>query len=462
MRVLVVGGTGFIGRQVVGRLAAQGHEVRVPTRRAVRARELQVYPAVQIIECDIHDEPALGQAIDGCDAVINLVGILHSAGGEPWGPDFDRAHVQLPARIAAACRARDVRRLLHMSALGADIGGPSGYLRSKAAGEQRILDAFAGWDEGAVTIFRASVVFGPQDNFMNMFARLARMFPVLPIAGARARMHPVYVGDVAGARLYGHVIKIVKRRHPAATKAHVTRMEIAVSDGARQGRVESLVQFAADQAQLRFDGLQRTLLRIARQRFQCGDIGHHQVRMILSWPPLSAGGKIAGESLVKPRQKRACFRNRLSVAVRKRIAFDPAEDLIRSIVAHHRRPATGGAHGTGHRESRRIQPAQHRVIEADAARIRKLVRPAANNEPSALRQHVPFPGGRAAQRLDIQRPAQGKRSKDIGELWMLRRRHAADLPFSSDPSRPQTIASNARSATNATTGNTPINTKIRL
>ena len=86
-----------------------------------------------------------------------------------------------------------------MSALGADIGGPSGYLRSKAAGEQRILDAFAGWDEGALTMFRASVVFGPQDNFMNMFARLARMFPVLPIAGARARMQPVYVGDVAGA-----------------------------------------------------------------------------------------------------------------------------------------------------------------------------------------------------------------------------------------------------------------------
>ena len=199
MRVLVVGGTGFIGRQVVGRLVAQGHEVRVPTRRAVRARDLRVYPAVQIIECDIHDDAALGQAIEGCGAVINLVGILHSAGGEPWGPDFDRAHVQLPARIAAACRARDVRRLLHMSALGVDIGGPSGYLRSKAAGEQRILDAFAGWDAGALTMFRASVVFGPQDSFMNMFARLARMFPVLPIAGARARMQPVYVGDVACA-----------------------------------------------------------------------------------------------------------------------------------------------------------------------------------------------------------------------------------------------------------------------
>ena len=199
MRILVIGGTGFIGRQVVGRLVAKGHEVRVPTRRAGRGRELRVYPGVNVLECDVHDQPALEQAIDGCGAVINLVGILHSAGGEPWGADFDRAHVQLPARIAAACRARGVRRLLHMSALGADIGGPSAYLRSKGAGEQRILEAFAGWDEGAVTIFRASVVFGPQDNFMNMFARLARMFPVLPIAGARARMQPVFVGDVASA-----------------------------------------------------------------------------------------------------------------------------------------------------------------------------------------------------------------------------------------------------------------------
>ncbi len=199
MRVLVIGGTGFIGRQVVGRLVSQGHEVRVPSRRAARGRELRVYPGVSVIECDVHDQSALEQVIDGCGAVINLVGILHSAGGEPWGADFDRAHVQLPARIASACRARGVRRLLHMSALGADIGGPSGYLRSKAAGEQRILEAFAGWDEGAVTIFRASVVFGPQDNFMNMFARLARMAPFLPIAGARARMQPVYVGDVASA-----------------------------------------------------------------------------------------------------------------------------------------------------------------------------------------------------------------------------------------------------------------------
>lgn len=199
MRVLVIGGTGFIGRQVVGRLVSQGHEVRVPSRRASRGRELRVYPGVSVVECDVHDQPALEGAIDGCGAVINLVGILHSAGGEPWGPDFDRAHVQLPARIAAACRALGVRRLLHMSALGADIGGPSGYLRSKGAGEQRILEAFAGWDDGAVTIFRASVVFGPQDNFMNMFARLARFAPLLPIAGARARMQPVYVGDVANA-----------------------------------------------------------------------------------------------------------------------------------------------------------------------------------------------------------------------------------------------------------------------
>ena len=101
--------------------------------------------------------------------------------------------------IAQACRQQGVKRLLHMSALGANAQGPSGYLRSKAAGEQAIREVFESWPEGAYTLFRASVVFGPDDQFLNMFARLARLFPVLPMAGASARMQPVFVGDVAAA-----------------------------------------------------------------------------------------------------------------------------------------------------------------------------------------------------------------------------------------------------------------------
>ncbi len=201
MRVLVIGGTGFVGRCVVSRLVAAGHAVHVPTRRLAHARELQVHPTVTILQADVHDISVLNGLVAGCDAVINLVGILHSRTGQPYGADFDRAHVQLPRQIAEACCLHQVRQLIHISALGASATGPSGYLRSKAAGEQAIRDAFAKHPESAqaFTFLRPSVIFGPGDQFMNMFARLARLFPVLPMAGSNARMQPVYVGDVASA-----------------------------------------------------------------------------------------------------------------------------------------------------------------------------------------------------------------------------------------------------------------------
>ena len=204
MRILVIGGTGFVGRSVVARLAASGHEVRVPTRRLAHARELQVLPTVSVMLADIHDDAILRSLVQGCDAVINLPGILHSRAGKPYGPDFEQVHVHLPERVAQACVAGHVRRLVHVSALGADLHGPSGYLRSKAAGEAAIAQVFAahlatGNGNCSFTILRPSVIFGPGDQFMNMFARLARIFPVLPLAGSRARMQPVYVGDVAQA-----------------------------------------------------------------------------------------------------------------------------------------------------------------------------------------------------------------------------------------------------------------------
>ncbi len=201
MRVLVIGGTGFVGRCVVSRLVAAGHAVHVPTRRLAHARELQVHPTVTILQADVHDVSVLNGLVAGCDAVINLVGILHSRTGQPYGADFDRAHVQLPRQIAEACCLHQVRQLIHISALGASATGPSGYLRSKAAGEQAIRDTFAKSPDSvqAFTFLRPSVIFGPGDQFMNMFARLARLFPVLPMAGATARMQPVYVGDVASA-----------------------------------------------------------------------------------------------------------------------------------------------------------------------------------------------------------------------------------------------------------------------
>jgi len=130
--------------------------------------------------------------------VINLVGVLHSKpakGGAAYGADFARNHVELPKRIVAACAAHGVKRYLHMSALGASSNGPSMYLRSKADGETAAMS-----QPGiATTIFRPSVVFGPEDHFLNMFASMQKIFPVFPLGGADAKFQPVYVGDVARA-----------------------------------------------------------------------------------------------------------------------------------------------------------------------------------------------------------------------------------------------------------------------
>ncbi|NDP60672.1 MAG: complex I NDUFA9 subunit family protein [Oxalobacteraceae bacterium] len=197
--VLVLGGTGFVGSHLVAQLVAQGRHVIVPTRRAIRARHLAVLPTVEIVETDIHQEQALARLMGRTDAVINLVGVLHSrpvnGGAASYGPDFARAHVELPIRIVAACGVAGVKRFLHMSALGADRNAPSMYLRSKAAGE----DAARSHPAVATTVFRPSVVFGEDDAFLNMFAGMQRWFPVIPLGGADARFQPIYVEDVAQA-----------------------------------------------------------------------------------------------------------------------------------------------------------------------------------------------------------------------------------------------------------------------
>lgn len=193
-RVVLVGGSGFVGSAIANRLSEAGVDVLVPTRRSSRARNLLLLPTVDVIEAEVHDPATLGRLFAGVDAVVSLVGILHSRSGSPYGPDFARAHVDLPKKIVAACRTAGVNRLVHISALGADVDGPSEYQRSKAAGEAAIRSTGAdlGW-----TILRPSVIFGRDDHFLNLFAGLARVFPVLPLAGARARFQPVYVEDVA-------------------------------------------------------------------------------------------------------------------------------------------------------------------------------------------------------------------------------------------------------------------------
>jgi len=193
--ILVIGGSGFIGSHIVAQLAATGRRVIVPTRRHHRARHLTVLPTVQLVEADVYDPLVLDRLMQHADTVINLVGVLHSSGGTPWGPAFERAHVELPRRLVAACQRQGVKRFLHMSALGADEHGPSMYQRSKAAGEKIMVEA-RGLE---LTSFRPSVVFGPEDNFLNMFAQLQSVLPVLALGGVQTKFQPVFVGDVAQA-----------------------------------------------------------------------------------------------------------------------------------------------------------------------------------------------------------------------------------------------------------------------
>lgn len=189
-RILVLGGSGFVGRHVVARLVAAGWNVVVPTRYRERAKHLILLPTVDVVEADIHDPLALEQLAAGADAAINLVGILN----ERRRGDFERAHVELPRKLVAACRTMRVPRLLHMSALNAGGTAPSRYLRSKGEAEALVADSDLAW-----TIFQPSVIFGREDSFLNLFARLERFLPIIALACADARFQPVYVGDVANA-----------------------------------------------------------------------------------------------------------------------------------------------------------------------------------------------------------------------------------------------------------------------
>lgn len=189
--ITVLGGSGFVGRHLCQALAARGYRVRVPTRNRERAKALILLPTVDVVEADVHDPRALKAAITGCDAVVNLVGVLHDGRGRR---SFAGAHVELARTVVAACEAAGVRRLLHMSALAAAPDAPSAYLRSKGEAERIVRESGLDW-----TIFRPSVIFGPDDSFLSLFACLSRLMPVLALASPNAKFQPVYAGDVAEA-----------------------------------------------------------------------------------------------------------------------------------------------------------------------------------------------------------------------------------------------------------------------
>lgn len=234
-KICILGGTGFVGRTLANRLTRDGYPLRVLTRdREARRENLILLPTLELVQADVHDPEQLEPQFEGCDAVVNLVGILNERGRS--GAGFRLAHVDLARKVVKACRSRGVRRLLHMSALNADaVNGPSHYLRTKGEAE----DLVHGADGIHVTSFRPSVIFGRDDGFFNRFVRLLRLSPgIFPLACAGARFAPVFVEDVAEA--FARAL-----RNP---DTHGRRYDLC---GPRAYTLRDLVQYSADCANIR-------------------------------------------------------------------------------------------------------------------------------------------------------------------------------------------------------------------
>ena len=206
-KILILGGTGFVGRHLCEKLAesanaaastegtagtagtAESYRATVLTRRRANAAHLQTFPMVDVIEGSAHDAASLAPLLAEHDAVVNLIAILHGSQAA-----FDKAHVDLLQTLVSACRTADLKRIVHVSSLGADANAPSMYQRSKARGEAVL--AASGLD---ISVLRPSVIFGAEDKFLNTFATLQKMLPFIPLAGSTAKFQPVWVENVASA-----------------------------------------------------------------------------------------------------------------------------------------------------------------------------------------------------------------------------------------------------------------------
>lgn len=188
--ICVLGGSGFVGQHLVSKLVESGYQVRVPSQRPERHRELTVLPEIDLVQADIHNTSTLRKLFSGCSVVINLVAILN----ESQRNEFRKVHAELPSKIVQACQENGITRLLHMSALNADAkGGLSQYLKSKGEGENLVHAV----ESLEVTSFRPSVIFGAGDHLFSHFAKLLKMAPiVIPLACPQTRFAPIYVGDV--------------------------------------------------------------------------------------------------------------------------------------------------------------------------------------------------------------------------------------------------------------------------
>jgi len=239
-RITLLGGTGFVGTALSCRLAQRFDEVVLLTRHSQRSRSLRILSNVHTVQTDIHDEKQLKEALAGSSVVVNLVGILNSA-GKNANNSFTGAHADLTKNVLNACQSLGIKRYLHMSALNADADkGSSEYLRSKGVAEIMVRNTKGlNW-----TIFQPSVIFGEQDSFFNRFAGLLTSLPVFPLACPDSKMAPVYVGDVVNA---------MEASLNAADSVHQT-VQLC---GPEEYSLQELVEFTASTA-----GLKRKIIRL--------------------------------------------------------------------------------------------------------------------------------------------------------------------------------------------------------
>jgi uncharacterized protein YbjT (DUF2867 family) len=238
--IVVFGGSGFVGRalcaSLVQRFGGGGARIRVPTRRLPHAASVQSLPTVEVLQADVHDDAALAALLQGADAVVNLIAILHGNDAA-----FERVHVALPRRIAQACQAAGVRRLVHVSALGVSPDAPSRYLRSKAAGERVLQEA-----KLDLTLLRPSVIFGAQDKLTNLFAQMQAVLPLLPLASADAQFQPVWVEDVAQAIVQALVLPAsIGQTYECAGPQAMSLRELVQAAGRHAGKARPVLGLPA-------------------------------------------------------------------------------------------------------------------------------------------------------------------------------------------------------------------------
>ena len=237
--ILLIGGNGFVGRVIAAQLQIAGYSVLVPTGHLVAARELRMLPKAHVEEADIHEFDELQSLcgrIQPDGAVINLVGVLHDKPALPYGKVFKAAHVELPKNIITAMQLHGLKRYLHMSALGADSQGPSMYQRSKGDGEAAVKASNLDW-----TIFRPSVIFGAQDQFINLFSKLTKLFPAMPLANHQAKFQPVSVDDVASAFVKSLSMPQTIRRSYDLVGSTVYTMKEIVEFAARKAKTSCAI-----------------------------------------------------------------------------------------------------------------------------------------------------------------------------------------------------------------------------